>query len=42
VCAVKARGGKLVHWSFDGRQRVLQTTWIGRRGTLVARACVSS
>jgi hypothetical protein len=39
---VKARGGKLVDWSFDRRRRALRTTWVGRRGTLLARGCGSS
>jgi alpha-D-xyloside xylohydrolase len=42
VCSVTGHGGKLLGWSFDERQRVLRTTWVGRRGTLVARRCGSS
>jgi hypothetical protein len=39
VCAVEARGGRLVRWRYRRRAQVLHATVEARRATLRARRC---
>jgi alpha-glucosidase (family GH31 glycosyl hydrolase) len=39
VCSVASHGGTLLDWGFEDRGRVLRATWVGHRGTMVARGC---